>query len=406
MKSAFSVRTATPGRFMLAALLAVSACLLLAATSNAATISKSSSSSLLYFYGFSSEINDVVISDDGTTLTITDNSANITSVSGGVCTLVTLHTVTCPLSSVSKTLVYLYGGNDTVSSSASKPLSAYGGDGTDVLSGTSGQDVLRGDGGNDTIEGGADIDTLVGGNGNDTLDGGTGDDRLYGAAGTDAVSYASRTAPVDVDVTYGGGESGENDSIDADIENAYGGSGDDVIYGGSVGSQTKVWAGDGNDTVTAGSIPLVVYGQAGDDDLRGGGWDDNLYGNEGNDALHGGANPDSMFGQAGNDTIVASLEGDTVSGGADLDTVDYSVETTDIEFNLALNSASDLLDPYSVADTVMDDTENVLSGDGDDLIDVMFPSITSHVDCGGGYDMAYEDYGDTFESNCEFASQQ
>ena len=83
-----------------------------------------------------------------------------------------------------------------------------------------------------------------------------------------------------------GGYSIASDAHDADakVEQATGGSGDDVIVGNEV---ANVLTGNlGND---------LVLGSAGDDTISGGGGDDELAGGEGDDALDGGAGSDTAL---------------------------------------------------------------------------------------------------------------
>lgn len=82
----------------------------------------------------------------------------------------------------------------------------HGGDGADTLNGGSGNDTLIGNAGNDTLNGGAG-DDLFENEGNDsafavtsgtTDDKGAGSDVMNGGTGTDKVTYAGRTADINV----------------------------------------------------------------------------------------------------------------------------------------------------------------------------------------------------------------
>lgn len=75
-----------------------------------------------------------------------------------------------------------------------------------------------------------------------------------------------------------------------------GGSGDDVITGG-----TQVFAGEGNDTISGDDGTNVIWAGGGDDLVYGRGGDDELQGNEGNDTLYGGTGDDQLNGGYGND---------------------------------------------------------------------------------------------------------
>ena len=76
------------------------------------------------------------------------------------------------------------------------------------------------------------------------------------------------------------------------IENAIGGSGNDVIIGNS--ADNTLIGGLGNDTLSGGA---------------------------GNDTLHGSGGLDQLNGEAGNDTLVATTSGSSIDGGADFDTL-------------------------------------------------------------------------------------
>jgi len=60
-----------------------------------------------------------------------------------------------------------------------------GGDGAEVIAGSSLADVIVGGGGDDIIDGGPGNDVIFGGTGDDTVDGGTGKDTLVGGTGAD-----------------------------------------------------------------------------------------------------------------------------------------------------------------------------------------------------------------------------
>lgn len=122
----------------------------------------------------------------------------------------------------------------------------------------------------------ADVENVLGGSGNDVLtgnasnnliSGGLGDDVIAGGAGHDMLSYASSASGVTATLpdpalgapSTGNGAVGENDRIDASIENLTGSAHDDVLTGNRLGNELS--GGAGNDT---------LLGGAGDDILEGG----------------------------------------------------------------------------------------------------------------------------------------
>ncbi|MEJ2622928.1 MAG: calcium-binding protein [Candidatus Thiodiazotropha sp.] len=122
-----------------------------------------------------------------------------------------------------------------------KDVSIDGGNGNDVIRGSSGDDVITGGFGDDWIDGGAgndDIrggfgnDSLIGGSGDDYLDGGVGDDGLWGGSGDDAI-----------DGGYGN-------------DNLIGGNGNDTMKGEQ--GRDNYWGGNGSDTLIIGSSDGVI----------------------------------------------------------------------------------------------------------------------------------------------------
>lgn len=168
-----------------------------------------------------------------------------------------------------------------------------GGDGNDVLTGSSSANVLRGGSGNDSLVGGSGDDILIGEAGNDTLVGGAGDDTIYesttnaatssgsdviqGGAGTDLVSYGAYSALSLVargsaltvtmgDATANDGISSEADDVgytDSDVENFIGGTAADTVTGSS--AVNTILGGSGNDTLNGGSGDDLIDGEGGAD---------------------------------------------------------------------------------------------------------------------------------------------
>lgn len=153
----------------------------------------------------------------------------------------------------------------------------YGGYGSDTIDGGSGSDRLYGEENsmnssvydqldstvlarllNDTIYGGGGDDFISGGAGNDQLYGGEGDDNLNGESGNDVVHGGLGADDIDTgrgsDIVHGDAGSdnirlynynrSESEQLDHDV--AYGGLGDDSIYGLS---NSEMDGGDGDDFI-------------------------------------------------------------------------------------------------------------------------------------------------------------
>jgi Ca2+-binding RTX toxin-like protein len=183
----------------------------------------------------------------------------------------------------------------------------------------------------DDIAGGQANDVLQGGPGDDTITPGPGDDTVSGGAGEDAVDYSDRSQPVTIVLGAPGvgGGLGEHDTIAADVEDATGGNGNDLITGG--GGDNYLVGGAGND---------VIGGAGGDDDLDPG---------DGSDQLDGGT---------GEDTADYS----TVSHGVDLPGVDANLATgVATSFDANGDLGSDKLTGFE--DLLGSDFADTLTGD-------------------------------------------
>jgi Ca2+-binding RTX toxin-like protein len=114
----------------------------------------------------------------------------------------------------------------------------------------------------------------------------------------------------------------------------YGYEGNDELTAGFVGGTTYAWMGTGNDTVRgSGNVSVIAYGEAGNDNLRGGSVADYLDGGPGLDTLTGRGGSDTLIGGDDNDTIDALSYGakeiDHINGGlgTDIASVDKGIDT-------------------------------------------------------------------------------
>lgn len=190
-----------------------------------------------------------------------------------------------------RSVIRLGEGNDVGCGSG---VVMHGGQGDDVLIGSTGKNRLHGGAGNDKLRGGPAGDRIFGGRDNDNLIGGGGPDHMYGGDGDDVLS----------------GDAGQ--------DQLFGGKGHDHLGGGL--DRDKLTGGSGRDTLIGGGGADVLRGSAGDDVVRGGPGNDTVTGNEGNDALFGGSGKDVVSGHGGNDILRGGADADTCKGGKGTDT--------------------------------------------------------------------------------------
>ncbi len=239
-------------------------------------------------------------------------------------------------------------GNDTLIGAAKNDL-LYGDTGDDYLQGLSGDDTLVGGEGRDNLYGQDGNDTLIGGTGTDQLRGGAGDDTYLFSRG-DGTDYIEETDGFDT-IQFGEGTS-PNDVVarvistegnSISLELSITGTNDKITihrhfgqynyYQGDVpspGNQIErvvfadgtAWdldeihrrahdmvGTDGNDNFSAvGNAPVVYHGLAGNDNINGRSGRDILYGDAGDDSISGGG---TLIGGPGNDRIYGS-KGDDV----------------------------------------------------------------------------------------------
>jgi Ca2+-binding RTX toxin-like protein len=290
-------------------------------------------------------------------------------------------------------------GSDTLAGSDAANV-IEGGPGDDIIQGGGGDDpLLDGGDGNDFIQGQAGNDNLQGDAGNDVLDGGTGQDTFSGGSGKDAVDYSNNTTSV-VSIPDGVANDGNNggaegDNVGADVEDVFGGSGNDTLVPGPEGG--VVDGGAGNDTLVSGPGPdLIVGGDgidnasyagrsdpvavdlasgtggaagegdqlAGIEQVTGGNGNDTILGNDavnildggpGNDTVDGRGGDDEIFGGVGNDTLIGGPGNDTLSG----DPGDDNLQGGDGADSLNGGDGTDQLDGGPGADSLA-------GGPGDD----------------------------------------
>jgi len=130
--------------------------------------------------------------------------------------------------------------------------------------------------------------------------------------GVDLVKYQDSNAAIEVtaDDVPDDGTAGEGDDVSSDVEDLWGGAGDDLLIGTAAAN--------------------VLIGGPGDDRLRGQGGDDVFYGDEGNDRFDGGSGDDTVEALSGG----GSRDADLFAGGSGVDTVSYRFRSTPLRVSL------------------------------------------------------------------------
>jgi len=120
--------------------------------------------------------------------------------------------------------------------------------------------------------------------------------------------------------------------------NVFGGAGHDSIrIDASVPQFTELHGQEGNDRISAGSGPSLMFGEAGDDSLTGGSAGDVLFGGLGSDSLAGGRGDDYLIGGSGDDKLLGEAGHDWLFGDGTntlpanaVDPVQYALDYMDV----------------------------------------------------------------------------
>jgi Ca2+-binding RTX toxin-like protein len=193
-----------------------------------------------------------------------------------------------------------------------------GGDRIDAGDGSYEQtEYIFGGPGNDVLRGRRGMDVLNGGSGADLMSGGTScDAELAGICfiHIDTITYAGRVNRVraDADIEAADdGESGEGDTIIADVERIIGGRGNDVLGGITTNDRFLIDPG--------GLVGMGLEGRAGNDVLRGTRARDSISGGLGDDTIQGARGDDELSGGRGNDRLVGERGKDRLGAGKGAD---------------------------------------------------------------------------------------
>jgi VCBS repeat-containing protein len=208
----------------------------------------------------------------------------------------------------------LFDVENLTNGSPDTAVSFFGSDGVNRLEGGDMADLLSDRGGSDQVFAGGGDDRILAGTGADFYDGGL---------GTDTLSFADRTAGVNVNLLQN--TTNEGDRL-ASIENVEGGAGYDTLTGNAAdnlltgnGGADSLVGGGGNDTLLGGQGNDNLNGGAGTDRLEGGAGDDILFAISGLDTLIGGDGNDKLFGGIDGDVLIGGVGNDEMTGGRGAD---------------------------------------------------------------------------------------
>ncbi len=144
--------------------------------------------------------------------------------------------------------------------------------------------------------------------------------KLDGTTGASLLATDADWLPgfaLDIEAVPGGGVALLAIFGDTGNDELRGGKGNDSLNAGE--GVDKLWGDDGTDTLDGGNDVDELRGGAGNDIINGVSGDDLMWGDTGNDTLNGGLGADLINGGTGADKVDGGTGADTLSGGDDAD---------------------------------------------------------------------------------------
>jgi serralysin len=236
------------------------------------------------------------------------------------------------------------------------------------------------------------IENATGGSGNDIINGNLLDNVLLGNGGNDKLyGFAGNDQ-------LGGGDG--NNILDGGLGNDYlyvTGTGNNTLLGGAGDDEIHAY-NSGTNIITDTLGNNIIQGGTGNDTIKTGAGNDFIYETDGtniisagagNDTVYGGVGADKINGEAGNNYLDGDAGNDTLIGGAQLDTI-YGGDGNDtITGGAGINYLSGGAGNDSIVGGAVVDT--IYGGDDDDYIRA--GAGNDYVSGGGGADTLYADAG-------------
>ena len=142
----------------------------------------------------------------------------------------------------------------------------------------------------------------------------------------------------------------------------------------SLNSIENAVGGSGNDLIAGNSLANVLIGGPGNDTLNGGAGDDRLIGGEGSDSLKGGLGSDAMAGEAGDDTYLfdaaVSIQSDVVTEllNQGSDTLSFESLSNSVTLDLGSLAIQNIHENRTLQLNAIDTFEDVVGGSGNDVL--------------------------------------
>ena len=149
---------------------------------------------------------------------------------------------------------------------------------------------------------------------------------------------------------------------------AHGDSGDDII---SIEAGATIPAGQTEAVPIPFTVPVHLWGGAGNDQLRGADGDDHIWGGADNDQINGGGGNDILEGEGGNDAIDGGLGNDLILGGDDNDRLNGSSGADHLEGGNGddqMNGGPGTAEPGEDTPESQDLADSLIGGAGSDAL--------------------------------------
>lgn len=221
-----------------------------------------------------------------------------------------------------------------------------GGDGSDVIFGSTGNNDLRGGLGADTIDGGGGSDNIYGDDGADVIivNNAYGSSYIYGGNGSDIYDASAVTNSINMEMGLAkiNRDGGANTDNYSQIENFILGSGADSVTA-AVGNY-NLNGGAGLDSIDYNALSAAVTVDLATGTVTSTGMThilanfEQFYGTAYNDTFTGNSSNNEFYGGAGADTFNVTDGTDIYDGGAGVDIIDFTTVTSAVTVDLLSSS--------------------------------------------------------------------
>ncbi|WP_052238284.1 VWA domain-containing protein, partial [Vibrio sinaloensis] len=224
-----------------------------------------------------------------------------------------------------------------------------------------------------------------------SIDVGDAGDAVWTGSGDDIIYLGDSHAELDVNT----GQPANQQAIDEFIQDTFtSGADSSILLNPSEGEDSEIAATQSStanlDVAHGGGGDDYIFGEGGSDVIFGGSGNDQLNGGDGTDGLRGGTGDDTLKGGAGDDVLIGGLGDDILTGGSDEDIfkfVDQDASNNSVDIR---DGERDVITDFTKGEDMIDISELLHTG-ANDTIDSLLQAHKIDLTLEGGDNLATAD---------------